>query len=82
MPSDPITPDQFRALLAWAGLSQADAARMMGLAARSVQHWVAGDREASPTAVRLLRLWGALRRKGWTDAQIIIAMRSGPEKDG
>ena len=60
-----MTPDEFRHTLKRLGLSQAQAAALFGVQVRSVERWLSGEREISPTAIRLLRLYAALIRTGW-----------------
>lgn len=60
-----MTPDEFRRALKRLGLSQARAAALFGVQVRSVERWLAGERDISPTAIRLLRLYAALLKAGW-----------------
>lgn len=51
-----MTPADLRAALATLGLSQARAARLLGVSVDAVELWLAGKRLVSPPADRLLRL--------------------------
>lgn len=75
-----VTPEELRALIDSMGISQARAARLMGLTLRGVQRWLAGEREVHPTAVLFLRLYGGLKARGWSDADIEAALLPVPPK--
>lgn len=51
-----MTADQYRAALAWLGLSQVAAARLLGADARTSRRWALGERSIPPTVAVLLRL--------------------------
>jgi hypothetical protein len=57
---------QARAHLALLGLSQVDAAELLGTNSRTVRRWVEDDNDAIPgPAEQALRAWGQLHRAGW-----------------
>lgn len=64
-----MTPDEFRHALKRLGLSQARAARFLGVNVSTVERWTAGIVEVSPTAERFLRLYEANLAAGWSDAK-------------
>lgn len=64
-----MSSDEFRAVLGRLGLSQARAARFLGVNVSTVERWTAGIVEVSPTAERFLRLYEANRTAGWSDAR-------------
>ena len=49
-----MTPTDLRAALARLGLTQGQAARLMGVDARTMRRWVCGERGMPGPAVRLL----------------------------
>jgi DNA-binding transcriptional regulator YiaG len=49
-----MTPEALRATLARLGLTQAGAARLLGVRVTTMQRWCSGDREMPPPAIRLL----------------------------
>ncbi len=51
-----MTPAVLRDHLATLGLSQARAAKLLGVSVDAVELWLAGKRAMPPTAVRLVRL--------------------------
>jgi DNA-binding transcriptional regulator YiaG len=51
-----MTPTEYRELLAVLDLTQARAARLLGIAERTSRFWAAGGRDISPPAERFLRL--------------------------
>jgi DNA-binding transcriptional regulator YiaG len=51
-----MTDADLRAVLGRLELSQTGAARLLGVDARTMRRWVAGEREISPPAARLLYL--------------------------
>lgn len=53
----PMTAKQFRAALKRLGLNQTVAARRLGVTARAVRFWVAGDRKVPEPVVILLKMW-------------------------
>lgn len=61
-----MTREEFRLTLKRLGLSQAQAASLFGVQVRSVERWLSGERDISPTAIRFLRLYAALLRAGWS----------------
>ena len=65
-----MTKDEFRRTLERLGLSQARAARLLGITKRSVEHWANEERAVSPTAARFLALFGVLREQGWSQEDI------------
>ena len=52
-----MTPAEIRAALATLGLTQAEAAKRLGVTLRTVQHWVAGTRNPGQPVCMLLREW-------------------------
>lgn len=52
-----MTPAQLRDALARLGLSQTGAARLMGVDARTVRYWAAGEREIPAPVEKLLECW-------------------------
>jgi transcriptional regulator with XRE-family HTH domain len=52
-----MTPADFRAALTRLGLSQAEAARRIGVTSMAVAHWLAGRRPVPKYAVALLNSW-------------------------
>ncbi len=53
-----MTADQLRARLAALGLTMGHAARLCGVADRTMRHWCQGDRPVPEPVVRLLTLAG------------------------
>lgn len=51
-----MTDTELRATLARVGLTQTGAARLFGIDARTMRRWLAGEREVTPCALRLLDL--------------------------
>ena len=56
-----MTPTELRELLAALGLSQSEAARLLGVHDRTPRRWTAGELDIPPTAQRLLKLMLALK---------------------
>jgi DNA-binding transcriptional regulator YiaG len=54
-----MTPAQLRDTLAALGLGQSQAARLLGVDARTMRRWIAGDRDIPEPAIRLLGLLGS-----------------------
>jgi DNA-binding transcriptional regulator YiaG len=52
----PMTSLQFRNVIAKIGLSQVQAARVLGVTPRTVRRWALDEVKISPTAAKLLRL--------------------------
>ena len=52
-----MTPKQLRAAIKRLGLTQVAAARALGIAARTMRQWVAGDARIAEPAARLLAGW-------------------------
>lgn len=52
-----MTPEQLRAALERLGLTQAEAARRLGVTLRSVQHWVSGSRKIGRPVAMLVEGW-------------------------
>ena len=59
-----MTPAEFRAALTRLGLSQAEAARRIGVTSMAVAHWLAGRRPVPGYAVALVANWIKLRAGG------------------
>lgn len=57
-----MEPEELRRALVQLDLTQAEAARALGVGLRTVQGWVAGEHEIPGPAARLVRLW--LRHPG------------------
>ncbi len=57
-----MTPDEYRATLASLGLSQAGAARLLGVQVRTSERWASGASEVPPPVERLL--WLLARQPG------------------
>lgn len=53
-----MTSVEFRATLALAELSQLEAARMLGVAPRTVRRWALGEADIPPPVAKLLYLLG------------------------
>lgn len=58
----PMTRSQFRQALERLRLTQVAAAKHLGVDARSVRRWIAGDRRVPEPVAILLRLWLKARR--------------------
>jgi len=52
-----MTPRQLRTTLKRLGLTQVAAGHALGVAPRTVRHWVGGDRRIPEPVARLLRVW-------------------------
>lgn len=50
-----MTPHEYRNLLAALGLTQAGAARLLGVDERTSRRWANGERDVPPPAARFLR---------------------------
>lgn len=59
-----MTPTEFRAALARLNLSQAAAARVLGVDARTARRWALGERDVPPPVERLL--WACERHPDLT----------------
>lgn len=55
---------ELRAALGRLGLSQAEAARLLGVRLRTVQRWIAGRPEVAEPAAQALRAWCRLAERG------------------
>ena len=55
---------EFRDSLGRLGLSQAEAARLLGVKLRTVQRWAAGRPIVAEPAAQALRAWGRLAERG------------------
>lgn len=51
-----MTPNDYRTAIGSLGLTQAGAAQLLGVDARTSRKWANGEREVPPTAARFLRL--------------------------
>ena len=58
-----VSPQQFRHALRQLGLNQVQAAKRLGVNARTVRRWVAGDSRIPESVSLLLRLWLRERRR-------------------
>ena len=58
----PMTAKQLRAALKRLRLTQVAAAKHLGVAARTVRHWVGGTRQIPEPVAILMRLWLKARR--------------------
>jgi transcriptional regulator with XRE-family HTH domain len=58
-----MTADEYRTAIEALGLSQIEAARLLGVDARTSRRWASGEREAPP-AVRFLRYLIATKKTG------------------
>ena len=54
--TETMTPDEFRTARKALGYTQQSLADLLGVDARSVRRWEAGERELNPTACRVL-IW-------------------------
>jgi len=59
-----VTPDEYRNAIAHLDLSQAAAARLLGVDERTSRRWATGERDVPPPAVRFLRYLIATRKTG------------------
>ena len=59
-----VTADQYRATIETLGLSQAAAARLLGVDERTSRRWANGERDIPPPAQRFLRYLIATGRSG------------------
>jgi transcriptional regulator with XRE-family HTH domain len=59
-----VTHLQFRDALAALGLSQVDAAKLLGVDPRTVRRWVSGDRDVPPPVARFLQYLMLTGRSG------------------
>lgn len=50
-----MTPEEYEDAIAALGLTQTSSAKLLGVDARTVRRWVAGDRDIPAPAVRFLR---------------------------
>ena len=58
-----MSPQQFRHVLRRLGLNQVQAAKRLGVNARTVRRWVAGDSRIPDSVSLLLQLWLRERRR-------------------
>jgi DNA-binding transcriptional regulator YiaG len=63
-----MTDEEYRNAIAMLGLSQTEAARLLGVDERTSRRWVSGEREIPPPAARFLRF---LLATGITGARAI-----------
>ncbi len=65
---------EFRHALDRLGLSQAEAARLLGVKLRTVQRWAAGSPEPAEPAAQALRAWCRLAERGfaWRPDEIAV----------
>ena len=56
--------DELRAALSWLGLSQAEAARLLGVKLRTVQRWLVGSPPVAEPAAQALSAWRRLAERG------------------
>ena len=59
-----MTSDEYRTAIAALGLTQASAARLLGVTGRTSRRWAAGDRPVSEPAARFLRYLIATGKTG------------------
>src|SRR5215471_12818582 len=59
-----MRPAEVRAALAQLGLSQGEAARLLGVRLRTMQRWVSGRPPMAEPAARALRAWCRLAERG------------------
>lgn len=59
-----MTPDEYRSAIEKLGLSQVEAARLLGVDERTSRRWACGERDVSPPAVRFLRYLIAIGKSG------------------
>jgi DNA-binding transcriptional regulator YiaG len=59
-----MTPVEYREVIEWLGLSQIEAARLLGVDARTSRRWALGERDIPPPAVRFLRYLLATKKTG------------------
>jgi DNA-binding transcriptional regulator YiaG len=59
-----MTADEYRTAIEALGLSQIEAARLLGVDARTSRRWASGEREVPPPAVRFLRYLIATKKTG------------------
>ena len=59
-----MTADEYRTAIETLGLSQIEAACLLGVGARTSRRWASGEREVPPPAVRFLRYLIATKKTG------------------
>ena len=59
-----MTPDEYRTAIAALGLSQARAAELLGVDARTSRRWACGERDVPPPVARFLRYLIATGKSG------------------
>ena len=59
-----MTADEYRTAIETLGLSQVEAARLLGVDARTSRRWASGQREVPPPAMRFLRYLIATKKTG------------------
>jgi DNA-binding transcriptional regulator YiaG len=59
-----MTADEYRTAIETLGLSQIEAARLLGVDARTSRRWASGQREVPPPAMRFLRYLIATKKTG------------------
>lgn len=59
-----MTPDEYRSAIESLGLTQAGAARLLGVDERTSRRWACGERDIPPPAQRFLRYLIATGRSG------------------
>jgi DNA-binding transcriptional regulator YiaG len=69
-----LSPEAYRALIAALGLSQASAARLLGVDGRTSRRWAAGDRDVPAPAERFLRY---LEASGTSPARVLRMLGEG-----
>lgn len=59
-----MSPDEYRKMIEYLGLSQNAAARLLGVDERTSRRWALGERDIPPPAQRFLRYLIATGRSG------------------
>lgn len=74
-----MTSDEYRTAYSALGLTQAGAARLLGVDARTSRKWANGEREVPPTAARFLRF---LQSAGIKPDEVMKALGENAEEEG
>jgi len=74
-----VTPDEYRNAIAHLDLSQAAAARLLGVDERTSRRWATGERDVPPPAVRFLRYLIATRKTGAQAMRVLERRPAAPQ---